>query len=123
MKKYIILFLALAVMVAITACSKPDVSGRWKVTLKWDKRAVFQGEPPPPTILQLHLKEGLIYHDEKEVGNYKVKGDRLKLKIRKMKIICYGDLEKESRCRGDISYYPAGEIYGTWTGKRYHGGK
>jgi hypothetical protein len=100
-------------------CGKLDVSGKWKITLKWDKRAVYEGEPPPPTIFRLHLKDGIVYHKKKQVGDYSVRRKRLILKITKMKIICYGDLAEENYCEGDISYYPASEIYGTWTGERY----
>lgn len=119
-KRQFIIYLAfIIILVSISSgCSKADVSGRWKLTLKWDKRAVYEGKPPPPTIFQLVFKDGRVYHEEKEVGEYLVKGKRLRVKLRKMKVICYGDLEGENRCRGEISYYPAGEIYGTWTGER-----
>jgi hypothetical protein len=112
-----LVFLGLALLISF-ACSETDLTGTWKLTLKWDKRAVFQGEPPPPNIFQIDFKEGKLFMDNKEIGDYRMKRSRVKLKITKMKIICYGEFTEKNHLEGEISYYPASEIYGTWTAER-----
>ena len=89
-----------------SSCGQVDVTGKWKVTLKWDERAVYEGEPPPATIFTAELKDGKIYVDKKESGTYKIKA-RIRLKIKRLKIICYGTFTDENHMSGEISYFPA----------------
>ena len=107
------------VLLFTVTCGKADLNGRWKLTLNWDERSVYEGKPPPPNILDLVFKDGKIFEDKKQVGSYVVKSSkRVKVRPAKMKIICYGTLTDNDHMHGDISYYPASEIYGTWTAER-----
>lgn len=107
------------VFLAAAGCGKTDLTGKWEVTLTWDERSVFSGEPPPPNIYQMDFKEGKLYVGKEEVGSYKQRpGKRIRIRITKMKIICYGKMAGKNAMGGDISYYPVSEIYGTWTAER-----
>ncbi len=108
-----------AAFLIVSGCGKVDLNGQWEITLKWDERAVFEGEPPPPTILRFQFKDRKLYKGKEEVGMYDQRGgDRIKIRPTNMKIICYGHIIDESHMEGDISYYPASAIYGTWTAER-----
>ena len=116
---FFIVFLS-TLLLLNSACGQVDAEGKWKLTLKWDERAVYEGEPPPANIFCIHLKDGKVYEDNKEVGTYKIKA-RIRLKIKGLKIICYGAFTDENHMSGETSYYPANEIYGTWTAERLSG--
>jgi hypothetical protein len=119
MKRILIIGLAVGLFVVASGCDKIDVAGKWEMTLTWDERSVFEGEPPPPTVLQLELKNGKVFNGKEDVGNYLHKrGKRVRIRPGRMKIICYGDIIDVNHMEGDISYFPSSEIYGTWTAKR-----
>lgn len=120
MKKIIIISLCLcALLVLSSGCGKVDLNGNWELTLKWDERAVFEGEPPPPNILRFEFRDGKLYKGKEEVGMYDQRGgSRIKIRPTNMKIILYGHIIEKNHMEGDISYYPASAIYGTWTAER-----
>lgn len=116
---FIIGFTVVGVFMAAVGCSKTDVTGKWEMTLNWDERSVFEGKPPPPTVLKLEFKEGKVFSGKEEVGDYMHRsGTRIRIRPGKLKIICYGDIIDVNHMEGDISYYPSSEIYGTWTAKK-----
>lgn len=122
-KKLTVIFWLLLSLLALaaTACKKPDIQGKWRLTLKWDERAVFSGAPPPPTVEEVILKEGKIYraHDANPIGVYfQKRGQKIRLKLPHIKVILYGELSDKDRMEGDISYFPVSEYFGTFIAAR-----
>ncbi len=113
-------FLILVVLaVLFSACGKTDVSGKWKLTLKWNEKTSFKGEAPPPSVHILVFKDGKVYKQGgEESGTIKIRARRIRLRPGKIKIICYGELIDKNHMEGQISYFPTSEIYGTWTAER-----
>ncbi|MCP5108460.1 MAG: hypothetical protein GY950_34060 [bacterium] len=110
------------VFLAAAGCGKTDLTGKWEVTLTWDECSVFKGEPPPPNIYQMEFKDSKLYVGKEEVGDYNQRpAKRIKLRLTKMKVICYGKMTGKNQMGGEISYYPSSEIYGTWTAVRAEG--
>ncbi len=118
----VILYLCLPVLLCcLPGCKKVDLTGRWKLTLKWDERSVFSGPPPAPTVVIIRLEKGVIFHGDEVVGSYQSKSaGRVKLKLKKRTIILHGALDAKEIITGDISYYPASEIYGTFECHRFN---
>jgi hypothetical protein len=120
MKKIIIIPLCLCALLLLSpGCGKVDLNGNWELTLTWDERSVFEGEPPPPTILRFQFRDGKLYKGKEEAGIYdQGGGDRIKIRPTNLQIMCYGHIIDENHMEGEISYYPASAIYGTWTAVR-----
>lgn len=119
MKRIFIIGLTVGLFVVAAGCGKTDVAGKWEMTLIWDERSVFEGAPPPPTVLQLEFRDGKVFDNDEEVGYYMHRrGKRVKIRPAKLKVICYGDLIDDNHMEGDVSYFPSSEIYGTWKAKR-----
>ncbi len=119
MKRMFIIGLAVGIFAVAAGCSQTDLTGKWEMTLKWDERSVFEGKPPPPTILELEFRDGKVFKGKEEVGDYIRKSSkRIRVRPGRMKIICYGDILDVNHLEGEITYYPSSEIYGTWTAKR-----
>lgn len=118
-KRMFFIGLIVGVFVITGGCDKTDLTGKWELTLNWDERSVFEGKPPPPTVLELELKEGNVFSGKEAVGDYAHRaGKRVRIRPGRLKIICYGKIIDADFMGGDISYYPSSEIYGTWTAKR-----
>ena len=120
MKKHILVISLIISVLAISGgCRKTDMTGKWEMTLKWDERSVFEGAPPAPTVLNLEFKNGKVFNEGEEVGYYMNKtGTRVRIRPAKMKIICYGNFIDDNHMEGEITYFPASEVYGTWTARR-----
>jgi hypothetical protein len=116
---FIALSSVLVLSLLFPACGKREMSGKWKLTLTWNKNASLAGEAAPPAVHILVFKDGKVYKEGgEESGTIKIKGRRIRLRPGKIKIICYGELIDENRMEGRISYFPTSEIYGTWTAVR-----
>jgi hypothetical protein len=113
-----IVLLLCALWLTTTGCSKMDVTGHWKLTLKWGPNASHNGIAPPPTSYVLLFKDGKIFDNNRETGYYVAKPNRIRIRPGKIKILCYGTYIDDNHMEGEISYFPTSERFGTWKAER-----
>lgn len=108
-----------ALVLAMSGCKSYDVTGKWELTLKWSSASSTNGTAPPPTVHTIVLRDGKVFQGKQETGYYKLKGERIRFRPGKIKILCYGTLTDANHMSGEISYFPTSTNYGTWTAERH----